>query len=123
MTDQPPQPPPIYGMARPEDGAVVLDVTDAALARLVDLLARRPTLMRALVDATRPVYPDAVDARRALRDDPDVRAACTIRLEVPDAVDLAASLIACASPTTPSLRPRVGARAERGTTTQGRTHR
>jgi hypothetical protein len=99
MTDRPTPPPsPIYGVARPDRGDVVIDVSDAAISRLVELLLRRPSLLGTLGDACAPTGRRRHLAIAALRADRDVRATCTVRLEVGVAVDLAASIIAAAAP-------------------------
>jgi hypothetical protein len=98
MIDRPTNPNPLYGVARPDRGDVVIDVTDAAITRLIELLLRCPWIVAALSDVTTPPGRRRHAALAALREDPDVRAACAVRLTIPDAVELAAAIIAAASP-------------------------
>lgn len=101
---------PPYGVARHDPDGVVIDVTDAAITRLVELLNRRPSILADLADAASGRHRH--DALAALLHDPAVREAATCRLSVADAVDLAASVIAAAAPVAA-----VGGPADRGHTT------
>jgi hypothetical protein len=128
MTDPPVPASPLYGVAPSPGGGVDLDVTDAALTRLVDLLDTHPHVFARLAVAT---DPQARGARRqvavaALRADRNLRAACLVHLDVDDAVALATDLITAASTTPPRPRRRVGAPRDRVSTiptTHGRTDR
>lgn len=101
--DPPPPPGPYTRTVRAVDGGVEFDLTDAVLARLVELLSRRPYLLDTLARAAghgRATGPQVMALRRAavveLRDDHGVRATATFRLPVDDATELAAAVIAAA---------------------------
>jgi hypothetical protein len=104
-TSAPPTPPPLSVRVDDDDGGhVLIDVTDAAVTRLVRLLADRPSLTWTLDRAAGrgPAEGPAVAAlRRAavaeLAADRDVRAVCTARLSRAAATDLAAALIGAAA--------------------------
>lgn len=109
----PPAASPLYGVVRALDGDVVIDTADAALARLVELLTRRPHLLGTLADASNPDSSHRRAAVAELREDLDVHASCVVRLGVPDAVQLAAQIITAASPDNPNGAGRVGGGADR----------
>lgn len=108
----PPPPAPLHGTVRPDDGEILVDVTDAALTRLVELIRWHPGLLGALARASGHSGPARLGVVLDLRADPDVRAACTVRLSREDAAELAAELAAAiiAAATSP-----VGAATDRET--------
>jgi hypothetical protein len=122
MTNRSPQPSATcqpYGMVRAGSGEVVVDVADAAVTRLLELLERRPSLFGPLGRASghggsRGRHAAIVE----LLADPDVRGACTVHLSVEDAVQLATEIIAAATPNhSPGLaRISVGGRGKNETT-------
>lgn len=107
-----------YGAVRPGPDGVILDVVDAALTRLVELLDRRPFLIAELYDAANARGQDRRRRITALLADAHVRAACTVHLSVEDAVELAAEIIDAATPEPSPGRARgaVGGRAHDKTT-------
>lgn len=93
---------------------MLLDVVDAALTRLVELLERRPQLLGSLASASHSASNVTsragryrLDALLELRADPHVRDACTVHLSLEDAVQLATEIIAAASPDHSPGRSRV----------------
>lgn len=124
MTNRAPQPlrqcqP--YGAVRPSDGEVILDVGDAALTRIVELIDRRPHLLATLADAANHRRLSRHAALMELLADPDIRQATTVHLSVEDAVELATEIIAAATPAPSPGRARaVGGRAHDETTDQER---
>lgn len=125
-TAPPPPPTPLYGVVRADAGTVVIDTADAALARLVEILDRRPSLLASLADASYHAGTYRPSALASLRADPDVRAAFSMRLDVDDATRLATAIITAAStpgsPGPAAVRA-VGGGADRSANPPGRTPR